>query len=41
MSFSVCIPRIFNNIPTSKIVNTFERIEYRKSRESGYYYEDW
>ena len=24
--FSVCIPRIFNNIPTSKIVNTFERL---------------
>ncbi len=24
--FSVCIPRIFNNIPTSKIVNTFESL---------------
>ena len=25
--FSVCIPRIFNNIPTSKIVKTFESLD--------------
>jgi len=30
MSFSVCIPRIFNNIPTSKIVNTFEVLDIGK-----------